>query len=117
MANPRIVILEKHKDDGLRYDYILWADVPVARQPFYADPNAVSAWRDATLQQTQDLKDGKVVEEAGTISVAPGTNLTIVKGELEDAWARFQAEVTSANPWVRYGTRWDGTTWTNGGVA
>ena len=53
--------------------------------------------------------DEKLTTLSDTVDAVVATDAT------EDA--AFQAEITARNDWSRYGTTFDGTTWTAGGVA
>lgn len=110
----RIILLEK---TGQRtYRFALWADVPVARRPYYANVDAISAYLDASVAEVDAIKAGAVRELVDTLS---GENLTLaqVQALLIARWTAFQNEITNYNPWDRYGSIWDGTSWTAGGVA
>ena len=114
MPRLKIIILDKTGD---KLNVAMWADVPVERQPFYADPAKTSAWKDALAADNTALQTGAVVELLRHFDFPGGENLAGVKSELVAAWNGFQAKVTASNPWRRYGTVWDGASWTNGGVA
>ena len=52
MPRLKIIILETYPG---KICYAFWADVPLARQPFYAGAGKVSAWKDATASSiTED---------------------------------------------------------------
>jgi hypothetical protein len=116
---PRVnaIILEKDRNDPQVYRFALWADVPVARRPFYASSGALSSWTGATAGDLANLVSGSVTEKVETLRVQEGVTLGQARTLIQAAWADFQAAVTTQNPWSRYGTTWDGTTWTVGGVA
>lgn len=114
MARFRVIILEKRGD---KLHYAMWADVPAARQPFYADASKVSVWKDALPADNAALQSGAVTERIASTDFEAGAGPARIKQELETLAGRFQAEVNAYNPWSRYGTAWDGATWTNGGVA
>ena len=40
-----------------------------------------------------------------------------IRTMLQAEFTARQNAVNAYNPWTRYGTLWDGTTWTAGGVA
>lgn len=120
----KIIILEKlDSPPGLNhYRYALWADVPAARQPYYAntstDPNVVvTAVKDATAGEIAAIKAGQIAERVAEQQWATGVSLVSIQGQLITAFNDFQAEVTAYNPWLRLGTFWDGTSWTAKGVA
>ena len=121
MARLNIIILDRSDPTNPNvYRYVFWADVPSARQPFYAalaGPTAVSAWKDALAADNTALQNGSVVEKVDTIQVPSHATLAQIRVFLQDKWAEYQAAITARNPWQRYGTTWDGTTWTAGGVS
>lgn len=114
-ARVKIIVLEKDPSEPV-YRYVLWADVPIERQPFYANPTAQSAWTGATASDLTALQNGSVVERAGELRLKTDGTLAQAQAELQTRWAAFQNDITSQNKWARYGTTWDGTNWTAGGV-
>lgn len=116
MPRLRVVLLDKLGPQAFRFLY--WADVPVARRPFYAKPvGTVSVWTGALSTDNDNLISGSVVERVDDVHVPVGTTIAEVQLSLQNGWQDFQDLVTSGNPWVRYGTTWDGTIWVVGGVA
>jgi len=115
LAN-KIIILERGSAPT-QFRFAMWADVPAARQAFYADPTntRTSAYKDASAGELTALRTGTVVERVEQFS-QPGANLAQIKTALEARFVAFQAEVNGANDWQRYGSRWDGTTWTDAGA-
>ena len=117
MASKRIIVLDRPNPG--RYRYLLWLDVPVARQVFYANADAVSQWKDALPADVTALKTGAVVELAEDINIG-GMTLVQVQAALQGRWTTEQNEMNATgagNPFQRYGAFWDGTAWTPGGVA
>ena len=51
------------------------------------------------------------------VSGRDGASAAQIKADLQARWQTFQNEIANANPWLYYGTFWDGTSWTTGGVA
>jgi hypothetical protein len=111
----QIVILDSPRANV--YRYVLWATVPTARQVMYAQPGKVSAWKGASQAENDAIATGAVVEIQDEFEVAPGTTLASVRADLISLQTSFQAATTANNPWVRYGTFYDGSTWTNAGLA
>ena len=109
----QIIILETTDKGRLRAAF--WLAVPAARQPFYANSN-VSAYKDATTQEATALQSGAVKEEVATFVIG-GLTAGQIRTLLQGEFTRRQAELNAYNPWARFGTSWDGTTWTNSGVA
>lgn len=113
-ARFRVIVLDQ---DDRTFHYVLWADVPVARQPFYANPAAVSAWKDALPADNAQLVSGAVTEKTGSVVFPTGTGIAASQAALQDLWQSFQSRVTNDNMWIRYGSTWDGATWVMTGVA
>ena len=92
--------------------------MPVARQAFYADASKTSIYKGASEQDTADIQAGKFIETTREHDLRD-MSLAQIKQTMIDAQANFQAKVTADaayNPWKYYGTRWNGTAWTAGGV-
>jgi len=120
MPRFNVIVLDQTPDDPNTYRFAMWADVPAARQSRYASTSTsttFSAWTSASTADTDALKSGAVVEKVASQRVPAGSSLAQVEAFLQTQWAAYQATVTSYNPWQRYGSTWDGTTWvvTNNG--
>ena len=111
----RVIVLEKQGPGQFRVAY--WLAVPASRQPFYANPAATSQWKDASGAEVAQLQSGEVREVVETYSSEGAPTLSLVQAAFEERWTNLQAETTVYNPWLRYGSYWDGTTWTVGGVS
>ena len=119
-ARFNIIILDKPDPTNAElFKYVLWADVPTARQPFYAKPaGTVSAWKDAIAADNSQLVSGAVSEKVDTVQVAKGSGMAVAQAEMEARWTAYQNEVNTSNPWVRYGSTFkSGTGWVLSGVA
>lgn len=108
MPSKRAIILERLDVSGAvgerkGFRVALWADVPVARRPFYANATATSAWKDASAAEKTALQNGSVVEKVEELS-QPGADGAALQALLQSRWAAYQAEVNAYNPWARYGT-------------
>ena len=113
----RIIILERIRTSPPSFQVCFWADVPLARQSFYADVNKTSAFKGADATELAALRTGSVAESVETYSTSSALSLAQVQAELESRWAAYQAQINNANSWQRYGTFWDGLAWTAGGVS
>ena len=113
MARLKIIILETWPG---KINYVFWVDVPLARQPFYADAGKVSAWKDATAADNAALQNGSVTERAHHLDIDAGVSDADRRLALRRDWQEFQARINNYNPWSKYGTTFD-TVWTAGGVA
>jgi len=114
---PRLRVIVLDQVDARTFNFVMWSDVPPARQAFYVKAaGTVSAWKDALASDNSNLVSGLVSEEVRTLQVPAGTPLGQARTMMENLWTQFQDRVTNANPWARYGSTWDGTTWVVGGV-
>lgn len=111
----KIIVLEKSPESGL-FRAALWADVPVGRQIHYAKPGAVSAWVGASLAENTAIANGQIAERVITLAVSDGATNAQIRTALERGWTDYQAYITEFNPWFRYGSFYEGTTWTAGGA-
>lgn len=119
MATVKKVIILERSPERLEFRYALWGDVPAARQEFFADPARESVYKDASAAEITALQNGSVAERVGIAAYPAGTAIAVIQTELANLWTAFQAELNVAtnsaqNPYQRYGTTWDGTTWTLG---
>ena len=124
MARLRIIVLDRSKDDLNQWRCAFWADVPAARQALYANKEVLvngvwtlvprrSAWRDALTADNTALDNGSMTELVDTVSVDPTLTVVQIEALLQTRWQAFQDQVNiAAHPWKRYGSTWDGTTWT-----
>ncbi len=110
MARLRVIVLNQ-LNSANSYNCLFWADVPAARQGFYADASAASAWKDALPADNQALQNGSVVERGSVQTFQAGTTLGQIEAYLQGEWQKFQDSITSSNPWIHYGSTWDGVTW------
>ena|SRR5580765_6764893 len=115
MPRLNVIVLDQQQSGPKTYRVALWADVPLARQSFYANVNAKSAWNGATTTDNTNLQAGLVVERV--ISYNVNGTLAAATADLQAIWNRFQSEITNSNPWNLYGSIWDGSAWTQNGVS
>lgn len=118
----RIVALEKadpEKADAENRGFrvALWVVPPVQRQPYWklAAP-AKSQYANATQEENDAIANGALVESVETITLPSSMTMAEFQAVAEQRWTTFNTQVQAYNPWRRYGTKWDGTTWTLGGV-
>ena len=115
MARLKIIILETEPG---KVNYALWADVPVARQRFYADASKVSVWKDALAADNTALQNGSVAEFSSSYQIEEGASAARIRSMLLDLHGKYQAQIDEHNPWARYGSTCDGAgVWVAGGVA
>jgi hypothetical protein len=107
----QIVVLDQISP--VQFRYVLWATVIAARQSYYADPTLTSAYKGASAPELAALRAGQVLEQTGIISKPSGTNVADLQADLQALFTTFQNDVNN-NQWPgrRYGSTWDGTTWT-----
>ena len=115
MPAKRVIALDRPNAQEFRF--ALWADVPVARQSFYAKPAGFkSAWKDASAADNLAFETGAVVERVETYQYEGTKTIAQVQADLQARWTSFQAEVAAANPWNFYGSYWTGAAWVVGGA-
>jgi hypothetical protein len=112
MPRLNVIVLAQTPGDPNGFNILFWADVPSARQTYYANPNAKSLWAGATTADNQNLQSGAVVELATEAHYVPGTPLTQIESDVQARWQSYQNSIINSNPWIRYGSTWDGATWT-----
>ena len=113
-----IVVLDRTNVRTATFRYLLRAAVPTARQSYFANPDATSAYKNATEAELVALRAGQYVE---VVRESPFGGMTVpqIKTWLIEAQTALQAKVNADagwNPFKYWGTSWDGSTWTNGGV-
>lgn len=97
--------------------YAMWATVPAGREGKYAQPSSwISAFDGADAAELSDLRSGVLVERVDTTNVPSNAPIATIKSILIDAFNSFQTQITNESTYQFYGTFWDGTTWTNGGL-
>lgn len=114
----QIIILERlNEPSDMTFRYALWATVPAARVSFYATATATTAFKNASSAELLSIQNGEVVERVEVFQAPAGATISQIQLALRAAFTSFQAEISSRNPSVRYGTFWDGTSWTAAGTA
>lgn len=93
---------------------MLWADVPAARQRFYANATAASAFLDADAGELTAIRSGAIAETVQVIRRDPGSTNAQLRAAIQQALTDWQALITARNNWTRYGSSFDPTTstWT-----
>ncbi len=112
MASLKIIVLQKNPERQ-SYDVAYWLDVPANKQAFYADPNKTSAYKNISAPDLAALRAGEFVEHVHAYSWTGTKNLATIQAELQAQHAVFQSQLTSSDTYTRFGTRWDGSAWTN----
>lgn len=110
----KIIILERvNEPSDYSFKYVFWLDVPLTRQTMYANPDAVSMYKDATVAEIDTIRNGTIYEFSGEAFYPVGTSLSVITSDLIAKFNREQIRINNTNPWVKYGTYWDGSIWTN----
>ncbi len=116
--SKKIVILERvNAPSDLSFRYCFWADVPAARQSFYANATATSAFKNASAAELLSLQTGTVLETTAVAFYPAGTPIATIQADLIAKFNDFQDSVTNQNQYAKYGSSYDGTLWTVQGVA
>ncbi len=112
---PQAILIDRlirPDPNATAWKFVLWADVPLARQIRYARPNATSAWKEITPQELADLRAGVFTEKVIVIEIEPidfATAFVNARQEAVIQMNQFQAFITNNNPWLRTGTRYVGS--------
>lgn len=118
----QVILLDRLDPSGpgpITFRAAFWLVVPVARKPFNVSANFTSAVVDGSVTgpELTALRDGSVNEIVETFTEPPGTSLPNIKAHLVAEFTARQAELNANNPWQRYGTFYDGVSWTDKAVA
>lgn len=111
----QIIILDH--PDANRYKVAFWLPVPVARQSFYANANKDSAFANISTQELADLRAGLFIEQIDEFNFEAAATLAQTKTFLINEYNARLATAFALNQWNRYGSFFDGVSWTAGGVA
>ena len=76
--------------------------------------NSNTSW--IKLASGTSIISGSVSEKVNSINLPIGTTTAVIKNILQDQFTAYQTQVTNDNTWQYYGTFYDGTTWTTGGL-
>jgi len=117
MAKQIIILDRVDEPSDNSYNVAYWLTIPPARVAAYADPNATSRFTQATAAELLAIQNGEIVEYVEKTSFVAGTGIPAIQAALINRFNVLQAAATSRNPWVRYGTTWDGAAWVAGGTA
>lgn len=117
MARKVIQLEQVGLPSDASYRFAYWLDIPAARQTFYANANAVSAVKDATVAELNAIKAGAILEEIVEFSRPVGTLIATIRQDAVQAYNARQLVINRDNSYNRYGSFYDGTGWTNVSIA
>lgn len=124
MARKIIVLDQPGLPSDLTYRVAFWLTVPAARQPYYADLQAtfksqVIGTAKPSQAELDAIHAGQITEQVITVPFTPGTPLNTITSQLVTMYnaAQAQSDSVSFNQWNRYGSFFDGTSWTSVTVA
>lgn len=113
----QVIVLEQLGEQvagaPLRFRFAFWPVVPTARRQFYVDATATSQVIGASVAEQTALRNGEFVEVIEDAQWPAGTGVAKIRSDLESRFAEVQAQINRDNRWARYGTSWDGASWTN----
>jgi len=112
--SKKIIVLEKLPAN--QFLVCFWVAVPSPRISYHENASATSAYKGATAEELGALRDGSVVERTETVTVPPSATMADMQTQLEAMWQMFQTAISNEVTYLRYGTNWDGTTWTLAGA-
>lgn len=116
MASKVIILDRSGRGSSPQYNYVLWANVPAGRQAYYANLQTESVFKGATQAEHDAIKNGQVAEKLDSYQFQPGDSLAQIGQYLQQAWTSWQSKVNGENKYDRYGTKWDGVSWTQQGA-
>ncbi len=108
---PRQIIIQERINipSDFSFKYVFWATIPVARQTFYSNASASSVVKDITTPELIAIQNGQIVEQQNQGNYVAGTPVATIQTDLVNKFNAFQTQVTNYNPWLYYGTYYDGT--------
>jgi hypothetical protein len=114
----QIIVLDRLPNAGgiAQYNVAFWLGVIAARQTFFANAQATSQVKGITAGELTALQNGSVVERVEQYGVDPAKTIAQIQADLVARKNVLQADLDATNQFARYGTSFDGTTWTNGGA-
>lgn len=116
MATRRIVILERVAEPSdYNFKYILRANNLSKLKDFFKA--STSLLKDASPDELAEVQAGLVVEIQDIANYKEGTDLLTIEQDLERKLISFQDQINSRNPFKLFGSSFDGTSWTIGGIA
>lgn len=116
MAKQIIVLERTGEPSDYNFKVIFWLTIPATRQSFYTNSIAISAFKNATAEEIQAIQTGQIKEVAIFCSYPTGTTLAAITTDLISKFNTEQIILNTQNPFIRYGTYWDGISWINQGV-
>ena len=106
----KIIILEQTDvSNTFSFKYALWANVPAGREIV---TTSSSAYTGATAAENVEIQAGRVLERIDAAIFPTGATQGVIAGELQKIFVAFQTQINNQNKTSRYGTSWDGTSWT-----
>lgn len=117
MARKVIILDRTGLPSDQNYRVAFWLDVPAARQPFHANAAATSVVVGATVDEIAAIKAGAVVEEVVEVPAPTSATQGALLAAIVARYNARQADFTAQNRWARYGSYYDGTSWTGVTVA
>lgn len=117
MARQIIILDQPGLPSDLRYNVCFWLAVPVARQSFYVNATFKSRVIGITGPELSALQDGSVVEQVQEANYPLGTGIGAIAADLVSRFTAAQSAFNTMNPFNRYGSFYDGASWTQVTVA
>jgi hypothetical protein len=112
----QIIILERNtRGSNIEFRAAFWLAVPTLRQPLYANASAKSQVLDGsvTAGELTAIQNGSVVEQVDTFQYPSGNTLASIEADLQAQFTQRQADFNADSArFQRYGSSFDGTTWT-----
>jgi len=125
MAKKIIILTKKQTQNYLEVSYLFWLTVPSGQIPFrvlpiqyntHGDVISPSVYKSATAGEITAINAGQVVEQQGMTSYSSNVTNNQIAADLIAKFNVAQTSLSNAIDFNYYGSFWDGTTWTMGGV-
>lgn len=118
MTATIIILKRENLPSDFSFGYVFRFPVADKIDEKYADPNKVSLWPEAPQEDIDAIRAGKFIEVAGILNAKIGSQLGDIKAQLQPMYNEQYKlqQVNDAKLFEFYGTTFDGSTWTDGGI-
>jgi hypothetical protein len=108
----KIIVLNKSQiQNYMEVGYVFWLEITSSRQILYANSDATSVYKSASIEEINLLKSGSVTEVVGTYSCPIETSLVQIANYLSGAYSGSQVSIKDKEDYKFYGTYWGDGDW------
>lgn len=118
MTATIIILKRENLPSDFSFGYVFRFPVADKIGEKYADPSKTSLWPEAPQEDIDAIQAGKYVEVKGVLNAKIGSQLDDIKAQLVQRYNEsYKLQQTDdAKLFEFYGTSFDGSTWTDGGI-